>query len=131
DDIAQAWWRGLREGARLVVPLRLESAGEYAIGFVRRMNQLVSVGAYPCAFIALRGEVSAPAPSDVFYRDPAQRWSPACVRQVGSVVAVRSHDATPALLDDADVVIARPVTIFAVTFDRDSKTRRAGKKALN
>jgi protein-L-isoaspartate(D-aspartate) O-methyltransferase len=116
DDVADAWWQAVGEGARMVVPLRLESAGEYAIGFVRRGNRLESIGAHPCAFIALRGDASAHAPSDVFFRDPAARTGLTCLRRISSVLAVRREDATPALLDGADVVVARPVTLFAVTF---------------
>jgi protein-L-isoaspartate(D-aspartate) O-methyltransferase len=114
QDIAQTWWDALKEEARLVVPLRLEGAGEYAVGFVRRERRLVSVGVHPCAFIALRGE--AQAGGDVFYRDPAHRWSPACVRPIESVIAVRGADATAALLEEADIVVAGSVTLFAVTF---------------
>jgi protein-L-isoaspartate(D-aspartate) O-methyltransferase len=116
DDVAEAWWHGLREGARLVLPLRLEAAGEYAIGFVRRGRQLQSVGLHPCAFLALRGEAAATGASDLFYRDPAQRNAFVRLRRVADVVAVRKQDATPALLDESDLVIARPVTVFAVRF---------------
>lgn len=114
EDIAHTWWQALDEGARLVVPLRLEGAGEYAVGFVRRAHRLVSVGVHPCAFIALRGE--AQIASDVFYRNPVHRAITACVRPIESVVAVRGADATAALLEEADIVIASPVTLFAVTF---------------
>lgn len=114
EDIAQTWWEALDEGARLVAPLRLEGAGEYAVGFVRRGHRLVSVGVHPCAFIALRGE--AQVASDVFYRDPAHRAIPACVKPIESVVAVRGTDATAALLEEADVVVASPVTLFAISF---------------
>ncbi len=114
QDIAQTWWDALEDGARLVVPLRLEGAGEYAVGFVRREHRLVSVGVHPCAFIALRGE--AQAGGDVFYRDPAQRVIPACVRPIESVIAVRGADATAALLEEADIVVAGSVTLFAITF---------------
>ena len=116
DDIAAAWWETLRPAARLVIPLRLESAGEYAVGFERSADGLRSVGAQPCAFIAMRGEASTPAEGDVFYRDPADRNAKVCVRRISGVLAVRREDATPELLDRADVVIARPVSIFAVTF---------------
>jgi protein-L-isoaspartate(D-aspartate) O-methyltransferase len=116
DDIAEAWWGALSEGARLVLPLRLEAAGEYAVGFVRRGKRLQSVGVHPCAFIALRGEADAPRGVDIFYRDPALRDSRACLRRVIDVLAVRREDATPALLDDADLVIARAATLFAVKF---------------
>jgi protein-L-isoaspartate(D-aspartate) O-methyltransferase len=113
DDIVAAWWETLREGTRVVVPLLLENAGEYAVGFVRRNNRLQSVGAYPCAFIELRMQDSR-IPGDVFFHDPASRAAQACIRPIRDVVAVRLQDATPQLLDDADIVIARPVTLFAV-----------------
>jgi protein-L-isoaspartate(D-aspartate) O-methyltransferase len=115
DDIAAAWWDGLREGARLVAPLLFEGAGEYAVGFVRRGNRLLGIGAHPCAFIALRGDGETPACGDVFYRDPAQRARVACLRRLAHVVALRHEDATPELLSQADIVVARPVTIFALT----------------
>ncbi len=116
DDVAVAWWRVLSEGARLVLPLRLEGAGEYAVGFVRHADRLQSVAVHPCAFLALRGEAAASGASDLFYRDPAQRKSLARLRRVTDVVAVRKEHATPGLLDDADLVVARPATVFAVTF---------------
>lgn len=116
DDIAASWWHALLEGARLVVPLRLEGAGEYAVGFVRRGDRLESVGVHPCAFLALRGEAAAEEAGDLFYRDPAQRASRVRLRPVTRVAAVRRRDARPSLLDDADLVIARPETVFAVSF---------------
>jgi protein-L-isoaspartate(D-aspartate) O-methyltransferase len=115
DDIAAAWWEALREGTRMVVPLLLESAGEYAVGFVRRGERLESVGAYPCAFIELRTQ-TVKTRGDVFFHDPPMRERHAFVRPVRDVIAVRVADATPQLLDDADIVIARPITLFAVTF---------------
>lgn len=117
DDIAAPWWQTLRDGGRMVIPLRLESAGEYAVGFERTGDTLRSIGAQPCAFIAIRGEAGAPAEGDVFYRDPADRNAKVCVRRISQVLAVRRQDATPELLDRADVVIARPVSIFAVSFE--------------
>lgn len=118
DDIAAAWWDALAEKARLVVPLRLEGAGEYAVGFVRGGDGLLrSVGAYPCAFIALRGGAANSQASDIFYRGSAPRASsPVCLRRVAEVTAVRRDRATTALLGDADIVIARPVSLFAVKF---------------
>ena len=75
DDVAASWWQALPDGARLVVPLRLEGAGEYAVGFVRRGRFLESVGVHPCAFLALRGEAAGEGGGDLFYRDPEQRGS--------------------------------------------------------
>jgi protein-L-isoaspartate(D-aspartate) O-methyltransferase len=118
DDVAGAWWQALLPGGRLVLPLRLEGAGEYAVGFVRNDDgRLQSTGVYPCAFIALRGEAATCRASDIFYRDPGRRGSSvARVRRVVEVVAVRREDATPDLLGDADLVIARPTSVFAIRF---------------
>lgn len=118
DDVAAPWWDALESGGRIVVPLRLEGAGEYAVGFVRQADgSLRSCGLHPCAFIALRGEAAAPRAGDVFYRDSFGRGSsPACLRRVAAVSAVRREEATPAVLGNADVVVARPVSVFAITF---------------
>ncbi|HTU81207.1 MAG TPA: methyltransferase domain-containing protein [Candidatus Acidoferrales bacterium] len=116
DDIAAAWWNAVRNAGRMVVPLRLESAGEYAVGFDLSGKRLISVGAWPCAFVAMRGTIAAPATTELFYRDPAERGKTAHVRRIANVVAVRREDATPSLLNEADVVVARPVTFFGVTF---------------
>lgn len=116
DDIAPAWWRGLPESSRLVVPLRLEGTGEYAVGFVRHGNRLESVGVHPCAFLALRGETADSQSGHLFYRDPAQRHSRIRLQRVRRVLAVRREDAEADLLEQADLVIARPVTVFAVSF---------------
>ncbi len=116
DDVAAAWWSSIREGGRLVVPLRLEEAGEYAVGFELRGNRLVSAGLHPCAFVALRGAGAAAGQAELFYRDPGARGRRAHVLGVESVVAVRRADATPDLLARADLVIARPVSLFGVTF---------------
>jgi protein-L-isoaspartate(D-aspartate) O-methyltransferase len=116
DDIAAAWWQMLRLGGRLVVPLRLEGAGEYAVGFIHREDGLRSVGVHPCAFIALRGENTASEKGDVFYRDPSRRSNTACIRAVSEILAVRREQATEALLHNSDIVIARPTTLFAIRF---------------
>jgi protein-L-isoaspartate(D-aspartate) O-methyltransferase len=116
DDIADAWWRALRPGARLVVPLQLLDAGEYAVGFALQGDRLESVGVHPCAFIALRGAAASAGADEVFFRNPAQRADFSAHRRVASVVAVRRENATPALLAQADVVIARAASLFGLTF---------------
>lgn len=118
DDIAAAWWDALKPGGRIVVPLRLEGAGEYAVGFVSAPDgSMQSCGVHPCAFIALRGEAAIPRAGDVFYRDASGRGSsPVCLRRVAEVSAVRRETATPEVLGNADVVVARPVSLFAITF---------------
>jgi protein-L-isoaspartate(D-aspartate) O-methyltransferase len=118
DDVAAAWWESLADGGRIVLPLRIEGAGEYAVGFKRdEHGRLRSVGIYPCAFIALRGDPATPRGGDIFYRRPIEEGrNPVCLRRVAEIVAVRREDATPSLLGEADIVVARPVTLFAVTF---------------
>jgi protein-L-isoaspartate(D-aspartate) O-methyltransferase len=116
DDIAASWWDALVEGGRMVIPLRLAAAGEFAVGFERRGDRLHGVGAYPCAFIALRGEGTETADDRVFFRDASRHPSVARARSIASIEAVRARDATPQLLEDADAVVARPVTMFGIRF---------------
>jgi protein-L-isoaspartate(D-aspartate) O-methyltransferase len=116
DDIAASWWDATPDGGRMVIPLRLAAAGEFAIGFERRGERLHGIGVRPCAFIALRGEHAEPPREHVFYRDPSRATAAARVRIISSIEAVRARDATPQLLDDADVVVARPVTMFGIRF---------------
>ena len=116
DDIAETWWNALAEHSRIVIPLRLESAGEYAVGFEFREGRLASVGACPCAFIGIRGSAVDKEKSEIFYRDPDAGHFGSTMRRIEDVQAVRRPDATPELLDRADVVIARPVTVFAISF---------------
>lgn len=117
DDIAAAWWDACRrEGARLVAPLQLADAGEFAVGFVRHGDRLDSVGLHGCAFIELRGEAGAGDCSDIFYREPQQREWLASRRPIARVVAVRKEDGSTGLLAQADVVLARPVSLFALEF---------------
>jgi protein-L-isoaspartate(D-aspartate) O-methyltransferase len=116
DDIPSSWWDALRDGGRMVIPLRLPAAGEFAIGFERRGDRLHGVGAHPCAFIALRGEGAEFAGDRVFFRDASRNSDSGRVRSIASIEAVRACDATPQLLEDADVVVARPVTMFGIRF---------------
>jgi protein-L-isoaspartate(D-aspartate) O-methyltransferase len=116
DDIAAGWWDALRDGGRMVIPLRLAQAGEFAIGFERRGERLRGVGAHPCAFIALRGEGAEPSLERVFFHDASRHADASRARSIASIEAVRLRDATPQLLEDADVVVARPVTMFGIRF---------------
>jgi protein-L-isoaspartate(D-aspartate) O-methyltransferase len=115
DDISANWWEALREGGRMVIPLRLPAAGEFAVGFERRGDRLRGVGVYPCAFIALRGEAAEPVQEHVFFRDSLDAAVPR-IRTIRSIEAVRAYDATPELLNEADVVVARAVTMFGIRF---------------
>ncbi len=100
----------------MVSSLRLPATGEFAIGFERRGDRLHGIGAYPCAFIALRGESVLAEDDRVFFRDSSRDVNTPRVRSIASIEAVRSRDATPQLLEDADVVVARPVTMFGISF---------------
>ena len=116
DDVSSTWWDALRDGGRMVIPLRLPAAGEFVVGFERRGDCLHGIGAHPCAFIALRGENSQAVVDRVFFRDAQRNADSARVRSIASIEAVRARDATPQLLEDADVVVARPVTMFGIRF---------------
>jgi protein-L-isoaspartate(D-aspartate) O-methyltransferase len=114
-DIDPQWWRLLAPGGRIVVPLDIGYGGERAIGFVRSGERLQSVGSYACAFVELRGDVSAHDPA-MFFRTRAIRYA----REPGAttpldVVAVERSQADTSLLEGADAVVARPHTLFAVT----------------
>jgi protein-L-isoaspartate(D-aspartate) O-methyltransferase len=114
-DIDQHWWRLLAPDGRLVVPLDIGYGGERAIGFVRSGDRLRSVGSYACAFVELRGGVSAPD-APMFFRTRAARYD----REPGAttpldVVAVERERADTSLLESADAVVARPYTLFALT----------------
>lgn len=115
-DVDEVWWRLLKDGGRIVVPLDIGYGGERATGFVREGTRLRSIGSYGCLFIGMRtGERHRE--SDVFFPNRSLRYdakrrgdSPA------SIVAVRRADATAALMDEADIIVARPSTIFALRF---------------
>jgi hypothetical protein len=94
----------------------LAAAGEFAIGFERRGDRLHGVGAHPCAFIALRGDGAEAADDRIFFRDASRHANVVRARRIASIEAVRARDATPQLLEDADAVIARPVTMFGIRF---------------
>jgi len=114
-DVEAAWWDELRDGGRIVVPLDIGFGGERAIGFVREGPRLRAIGSHPCAFIALRSEVST-AGGQLFFRDPAMRYAtPPSARQPLQIIAVRPKDADETLLQTSDAVVARPTTLFAVT----------------
>jgi protein-L-isoaspartate(D-aspartate) O-methyltransferase len=114
EDVAQSWWDATREGGRLVIPLWLPAAGEFAIGFERRGDRLHGIGVHPCAFIALRGEGAGTGEERVFYNGVPQGRPHA--RPIRSIEAVRARDATPQLLEEADAVVARPFTMFGIRF---------------
>jgi protein-L-isoaspartate(D-aspartate) O-methyltransferase len=115
NDIEPDWWRLLAPGGRIVVPLDIGYGGERAIGFVREGNRLRSVGSYACAFVELRGGTNEHDPA-MFFRNRGARYE----REPGAttpldVIAVERLNADASLLEDADAVVARPHTMFAVT----------------
>ncbi len=116
NDVAAAWWDQLRDGGRLVVPLDIAVGGEYAVGFVRDGSVLRSVGTVHCLFLPLRGEQSAVTAERVFLRSKSERYA-THPRGVQGIVAVKTQDASPELLERADVVVAQPQTTFALTWD--------------
>jgi protein-L-isoaspartate(D-aspartate) O-methyltransferase len=121
-DVPAAWWDQLVEGGRLVVPLDVGVGGEYAVGFVRRGEELCSVGTVHCLFLPLRGEERA-GTERVFVRSKGARYS-LRPREIASVVAVKTRQAQPELLGRADVVVAQPQTTFAISWEAESADNR-------
>lgn len=115
DDIETDWWRLLSDGGRIVVPLDLGYGGERAIGFTREGFTLRSVGGYACAFLEMRGERRGDA--EIFFPNRAARYAAEPHARVPMQVrAAQRSCADDALARDADVVIARPETVFALRF---------------
>ncbi len=116
-DIEASWWRSLKDRGRLIVPLDIGYGGERAIAFARDGPVLRSFGSHACAFLGMRGEVSQPRASELFFpnRDARYATPPAATTPM-AILAVRPNDARDAPLDEADVIVARPTTIFALRF---------------
>jgi protein-L-isoaspartate(D-aspartate) O-methyltransferase len=117
SDIAEAWWEQLRDGGRIIVPLDIGIAGEYAVGFLRDGDELRSVGIVHCLFVALRGgEQPAVSPENVFVRSADARYARRS-RSIASIRAVRTAEAASEMLAGADVVVAQRQTTFAITWE--------------
>lgn len=114
-DIEQDWWRLLSDGGRLVVPLDIGYGGERAIAFVREGALLRGVDSHACAFLGMRGDSEERRASELFFpnRDARYATPPAATAPM-TIVAMRPDDASNMRLDDADVIVARPKTIFAL-----------------
>lgn len=113
SDIDPRWWRALRDGGRIVVPLDIGYGGERAIAFERDGERLVSSGSCACAFVALRGERTDGG--GIFFRSQFQRLRAAPAAHLPlHVVAVERAHARPSLLEEHDAVVARPHTLFAI-----------------
>ncbi len=116
-DIDQDWWRLLNDGGRLVVPLDIGYGGERAIAFVREGALLRGIDSHACAFLGIRGDTDERRASELFFpnRDARYAMPPAATAPM-TIVAMRPDDASNMRLDDADVIVARPKTIFALRF---------------
>jgi protein-L-isoaspartate(D-aspartate) O-methyltransferase len=115
DDIDRTWWRLLSPGGSLVAPLDIGYGGERAFGFVREGDQMRSIGSSACAFIGLRG-TQLEERGEFFFRNRHARYAaPPGPTTPISVIAIERENARPELLSEADVVIARPQTMFAIS----------------
>ena len=116
-DIEANWWRLLKDRGRLIVPLDIGYGGERAIAFVRDGALLRSIDSHACAFLGMRGDASEARASELFFpnRDARYAMPPAATTPI-EILAVRPDDAPAAPLDEADVIVARPTTIFALRF---------------
>ncbi len=116
-DIERDWWRLLSDRGRLVVPLDIGYGGERAIAFVREGTLLRGVDSHACAFLGMRGETENPGASELFFPNRDARYAmPPPATAPMAIVAIRPDDASNMRLDDADVIVARPKTIFALRF---------------
>lgn len=113
-DITQAWWDQLRDGGRIVVPVDIGVAGEYAVGFERTDDAMHSVGIVNCLFVPLRGERETTR-QNIFARSPSARYG-GRPRSIREILAVPTSDASAELLEHADIVVAQPTTTFAISW---------------
>lgn len=114
SDIDPRWWALLEPGGLLVMPLDIGYGGERAVAFERRDRRLVSIGSCACSFVALRGD-EPDADSAIFFRSAFERYryAPAAHHPL-EIVAVQRDQASPALLEEGDAVVARPYTLFSI-----------------
>lgn len=116
-DIESDWWRLLKDEGRLVVPIDIGYGGERAIAFAREGALLRGVASHACAFLGMRVGTEEQRASELFFpnRDARYAMPPAATSPM-AIVAMRPDDASQMRLDDADVIVARPKTIFALRF---------------
>ncbi len=115
DDIASVWWEALKDGGRIVVPLDIAYGGERVVAFVRDGSRLRSIETQACSFIGMRNHHD-PNSSEIFFRNADMRYHPAPdARAPLQIVARRRRDVKPELLENSDVVVARPQTFFGIT----------------
>jgi protein-L-isoaspartate(D-aspartate) O-methyltransferase len=117
-DLPAAWWAALESGGRLVLPLDLGPLGErcHAFTYDGRLMRADGPG-IPCAFVPLVTASPASSEDDELYFPSGTRTIPA--RSHGatakSIVAMPRNAADRSILERADLVVARPETLFAVT----------------
>jgi protein-L-isoaspartate(D-aspartate) O-methyltransferase len=118
SDIDPQWWRLLANGGKIVVPLDVGYGGERAIGFERDGNRLRSFGSYACAFVHLRDSRDLLDPQ-IFFRTRSARYErdPTPTTPL-DVIAIQRDHADESLLEQADAVVARTHTLFALRRQR-------------
>ncbi len=62
-DIATAWWKQLKPGGRLLLPLEIKGVIQKSVGFDKRDDHLESVSVKDCGFMTLRGAFAKPQDS--------------------------------------------------------------------
>ncbi|MEO9170550.1 MAG: methyltransferase domain-containing protein [Candidatus Baltobacteraceae bacterium] len=124
DDIPDVWWDALADDARIVVPLDIAYGGERVVAFTRRGNRLHATQTQACSFIGIRSGKEK-LHGDIFFRNTALRYAPEPgARAPLQIVAMRRRDVRPEFLEHADVVVARPHTLFAVSVPSQSRGMR-------
>jgi len=59
-DIAPAWWKQLKPGGRLLLPLEIKGGIQKSVAFDQRDGHLESVSVRDCGFITLQGAFAKP-----------------------------------------------------------------------
>jgi len=62
-DIVPAWWKQLKPGGRLLLPLEIKGGIQKSIAFDKRDDHLESASVKDCGFITLRGAFAKPQDS--------------------------------------------------------------------
>jgi protein-L-isoaspartate(D-aspartate) O-methyltransferase len=85
-DIAPAWWKQLKPGGRLVLPLSLPG-GQKSIAFEWVGDHLSSLSVHDCGFVRLRGAFADPQPGRTVRLGPESGLEVWCGAQVPLDVA--------------------------------------------
>ena len=62
-DIAPAWWKQLKPGGRLLLPLEIKGGIQKSVAFDQKDDHLESVSVKDCGFMTLRGAFAKPQDS--------------------------------------------------------------------